>query len=252
MRGAALVVTMVSAIATTAHADVKAPAPVGDPLARCTMEDGPLRRAWASKLDERARAAAGGFVALAGIGRSHLLLSSWWHDKPARTVVLRAGSLERVAVLEGTRAAALVEDEGGALVGLLTIDAAKNRDEQLRLVGIDGKTRWTSPPLALGGADSAVVIAHGDLLLVATFHRIATGSSLFALDAQSGALRWRADVEQLNVGHSKYWNDVALDLPLTRDGARVRMRGYEAAGCYEQLFDATTGRRLSSRIRKSW
>jgi hypothetical protein len=248
-RRALLALVAALPLAGVAHADATVAAPpTADPLARCTMQDGPIRRAWASKLDEKARAAGGPSVSLSAIGRRHLLLTSWWSDKPPRTVILRAGELERVATLEGTRAPGLVEDEGGALIGVLAIDGLKNRDEQLRLLALDGTTRWTSPPLPLAGADSVVVAATGDLLVVATFHRIATGSSLFALDRKSGALRWRADVEQLGVGHSKYWNDVALAV----EEGRVVMRGFEAAGCYEQTFDVATGRRLSSRIRKTW
>jgi hypothetical protein len=250
---AALAVITTLALARVAAADATVPAPAADPpadpLARCTMEDGPLRRAWASKLDDKARAAAGDpSVALTSIGRRHLLLARWWPDKPARTILLRAGSLERAATIEGTSAAGMVETDDGALVGLLAIDAARNRDERLRLLAPDGTTRWSSPSLQLSGANTAVAVTAGDVIIVSTFHRIASGSDLVALDAKTGALRWRADVAQLGVPHSAYWNDVTL----ARDGARVILRGFEAGGCYEQTFDVATGRRLSSRISRRW
>jgi hypothetical protein len=76
------------------------------------------------------------------------------------------------------------------------------------------------------------------------FTRTATGAELIALSRQSGRRIWTAEVRQLNVSHSKYLNDVALEL----DGDRVIMRGYEAGGCYVQVFDLATGRRLSSTI----
>jgi hypothetical protein len=90
-----------------------------------------------------------------------------------------------------------------------------------------------------------VAIVGGDLVVAATFHRSASGSRLLALDLSTGALRWRAEVEQLNVPHSKYWNDVTLE----RRGATIVMRGWEAGGCYVQRFDLATGRRLSSSLR---
>jgi hypothetical protein len=77
---------------------------------------------------------------------------------------------------------------------------------------------------------------------------LASGSRLFAVDFKTGAPRWSADVEQLNVSHSKYLNDVTLSL----SGARVTMRGLESGGCYEQTFDAATGRRLTSRKWGKW
>jgi hypothetical protein len=89
--------------------------------------------------------------------------------------------------------------------------------------------------------DTATTLVVGDKLIVAFYHRIASGASLSAYDINTGALKWKADVHQLNVSHSKYWNDVSLELRYPT----VVMRGFEAGGCYEQVFDVATGRRQS-------
>lgn len=52
----------------------------------------------------------------------------------------------------------------------------------------------------------------------------------------------------MNVAHSEYFNDVALEAR----GATVIMRGFEAAGCYVQRFDLASGRRLSSVMKRNW
>jgi hypothetical protein len=67
-----------------------------------------------------------------------------------------------------------------------------------------------------------------------------------SVDLETGTPRWIADVEQMNVGHSAYYNDVSLE----RVGASVVMRGWEAAGCYLQSFELASGRRLSSTLGK--
>jgi hypothetical protein len=114
---------------------------------------------------------------------------------------------------------------------------------QLELWSLMGAPLWRTNQSNLWG-DSAATLVAGDLLVVGVFNRIATGSALLAFDLASGKLRWGADVEQLNVGHSKYFNDVTLELR----GETVVMRGYEAAGCYRQTFDLKTGKRLSAQM----
>ena len=50
----------------------------------------------------------------------------------------------------------------------------------------------------------------GRLELIARYSPIASGASLQAVDIKSGATRWTADVVQLSVAHSQYWNEVTL------------------------------------------
>lgn len=99
----------------------------------------------------------------------------------------------------------------------------------------------------LSGSGSALVaeaynnsftsVVSGDTLFVAGYHDIATGSSLSAYHIPSGRLIWKADVEQLNVPHSQYYNEVFL----SRYHNLMILEGQEAGGKYLQLFDARTG-----------
>jgi hypothetical protein len=248
VRRAATVIALL-AVARVAAADATVPGiATSDPLAKCTMEDGPIRRVWNSGLADRAKRASGNpSVSLTSVGRKHLVLASGEENTRA-TVILRAATLERVAELGKILAPTVVEDTSGALLGLVAVNEPQPQPHQrrLRLFSIDGNVRWGVPVPAWHNA--AVALVAGDLLVVGLFHRIATGSDLIAVDVKTGALRWKADVVQMQVAHSKYWNDVALDL----DGGRVVMRGYEAAGCYEQTFDLATGRRISSRMGRRW
>jgi hypothetical protein len=50
----------------------------------------------------------------------------------------------------------------------------------------------------------------------------------------------------MNVAHSKYFNDVTVE----KRGDEILLHGLEAAGCYEQAFDAATGARKRSTFSK--
>jgi hypothetical protein len=83
----------------------------------------------------------------------------------------------------------------------------------------NGRVRLTATmPKEVWGLDAVGVDAGDLLLVVAVFDGIASGSSLFAVDARSGALRWSADVVQLNI----------------------------------QSFDLATGHRRFARTRHNW
>ena len=173
-----------------------------------------------------------------------MLFSRWWSDAPARAVVVD-GSGKQVARVERA-AAALVEDATGALVGLLSVD---EKARELRLIDPQsGAIRWRHDQGKAFWNDSATAQLLGDTLYLATFPRISSGAQLQALDWKTGATRWVADVVQMNVAHSEYFNDVALEL---RGGA-IAMRGFEAGGCYLQVFDQVTGKRRSAVVQKLW
>jgi outer membrane protein assembly factor BamB len=142
--------------------------------------------------------------------------------------------------LPAMQAAALVE-RGNELLGVLAVDGVKHQ-----LSFYDAATaarRWTTVIDDLWG-DSAAAVVDGSSVIVTTFHRIATGSQLYRLDLSTGRVEWKADVEQLNVGHSKYFNDVVVSI----EYGNVTLNGYEALGCYIQTFDPATGKRRSSKI----
>ena len=85
----------------------------------------------------------------------------------------------------------------------------------------------------------------GPNLAIAQFSPIATGTQLFALDAATGALAWRASVDSLPISHSKYSNEVTL-----RDANKtLLLLGHESSQDYAQTFDPATGRRLGSVVR---
>jgi len=182
-------------------------------------------------------------------GRRHLLFSAGTvaiATSRARVVERSGGKV--VMTLDGHVPTALVEDETGKLLGLLSINA-ENRPEihgervpDFTFYDVKGKRLWSTRQSSAREGDSATVLVTGELMIVASFHRIATGSQLAAFDIKSGAPRWTADVLQLSVDHSKYWNDVSL----AQRGQTVVMRGYESGGCYEQTFDIATGKRLSA------
>lgn len=81
----------------------------------------------------------------------------------------------------------------------------------------------------------------GSQLFVANYHPISTGSSLHCFDIYTKKKLWEADVLQLNVDHSKYYNKVTISK--YRD--RIIMEGNEAYGNYLQIFEMHSGKRLA-------
>ena len=214
---------VILALASVAHADSSIGTLTGDfDAKRCTMNDAPYRHDWDSATVKRLQPK--GLYLKQAAGRHHLLFANSFSDQPPRAVAVdvRRG---RIVASIAERDVTLVENEAGELVELLQI-------------------RRLDPS---GFADSAVTLAAGDTIVVALFHRIATGAALVALDRKSHAIKWKADVAQMNVPHSKYFNDVSLE----RHGDVLVMRGYEAAGCYQQTFALATGQRLSSTLHRA-
>jgi hypothetical protein len=222
-------------LSTVARADTSVALPGADfDPKKCSMNDSPYRRAWESRR-------FGGIPPLRLMqapGRHHILVSDGTRNVMESVAIdQRTGARVMQIPVEN---AALVEDAAGELVGMLEI--RREAPSTLRLT-MHGGGRWTAR--TDGWGDSATTLVAGDLLVVALFHRIATGASLIALDLHTGERRWTADVVQMRVGHSKYFNDVSLE----RRGDAIVMRGFEAFGCYEQRFELGTGRRLSSSLR---
>lgn len=239
MRRAVIALAIVCA-SSFAHADTSI---VGDGNAgKCEPLKSPYRLAYNDPAMTRLQAVAGKDTYLQQRGRAHALFVARRPWAKPRAVVVRMADARVVLDVPADKAI-LVEDFVHTLYGLVIIDDTKHT---LTLADFSGKKVWTTPLENLWG-DSGDAIVSGQLLIVALFHRIATGSRLVALDNSTGALVWEANVEQLNVGHSKYFNDVRLQ----EMGGRLYLDGWEAAGCYHQVFD-TSGRRLSSRIARSW
>lgn len=195
------------------------------------------RRQSASEVVRRLNEQVPGLAFEQAAGRRVLFRSRGWH-LPAKSVVLDAAT----GVVELTvpaDAAGLAEDGAGVMFGVL------QAGRELVFWDAAGKRRWSV--LGEPRFDSARAVVVGDLLVVALFRRIASGSSLIALDLRTGARRWRADVLQFEGTHSKYWNDVSVSV----SAGVVTLRGVEAGGCYVQTFDLATGRRLSATLSRS-
>jgi hypothetical protein len=90
--------------------------------------------------------------------------------------------------------------------------------------------------------NTAETLMKGDTLYVSFYHGISSGSSLYAFNRNTGEQLWKADVKQLDIPHSEYWNTVRL----SRYENRIILEGVEEGGKYVQIFDAADGHRLFS------
>jgi len=118
----------------------------------------------------------------------------------------------------------------GSSAGYLTIggdftllDLAGNNKVELR-----GLRENTAPAWLDGGR-----------LIVGNYTFMSVGADLHAFDPRTGALLWEADVQEWQVAHSKYFNQINVELR----GSHVLLWGHESANDYLQVFDARTGAR---------
>jgi hypothetical protein len=226
------------ALAGLALADASIAPPATLPSV-CPQVEWPMSR-------EPDRAAAERFRPLVGrethpiqMTARHVLFSTFWErDKGASLVVDRAAGK---VVWRGGEALAMVEDARGELDGVLTLEHSAPA-----FFGSDGKRRWRLPGAA--GGDGAQALLDGDRLVVVLYEVLSCGTRLFALDHSSGAIAWRADVDQIMVGHSKY----AHRATITLRGGDVVLSDVQSGGCSLQTFDRIDGRRRSSVKKQSW
>ena len=129
----------------------------------------------------------------------------------------------------------IIRNEGeNEVIGSVEI----NEEKQLLKVNI-GEKSWTASA-ENNYYDEAETLLKDSMLIVATYPKIATGANLSAYNQKTGKLLWKADVAQMNVGHSEYYNKVILSLY----GNKIIMEGIEAGGKYLQIFDIKDGKRL--------
>jgi outer membrane protein assembly factor BamB len=164
----------------------------------------------------------------------NLLVVSSWRDEPAACEVLSTSTGARLARANSACAAAFSQ---GNAVSLLTVEP------KLRRLDAKGAVQWEQ---AASWREAARVVQVGSLLIVANYSPIATGTTLFALDVTTGKPAWTADVDSLPIEHSKYANQVELEL--TERG--LLLRGHESSQEFAQLFDVTSGKRLGSAVRR--
>lgn len=133
--------------------------------------------------------------------------------------------------------AGFIRDEDEANVpGFIVIDRDKNTVKTLLL-----NLSWTEE-LEGGSYNKAEILMVGDVLYVSFYHGIATGSSLYAFERTTGKRLWQADVKQLNVSHSEYYNTVFL----SNWKDYIILEGIEAEGHYVQIFNINSGERVFS------
>jgi PQQ-like domain len=76
-------------------------------------------------------------------------------------------------------------------------------------------------------------------LIAGSFNFMTTGAALSSFDVHTGAPIWTADVQDWPVAHSKYFNDIKVELR----GSHVLLWGHESSNDYLQVFDLATGKR---------
>ncbi len=223
--------------------------------AECSFEDGPhWKRRSAIMLGPCAERRVGcdepriknvaPFGNLQHAAGGHLLFTRDWHKGGSALVT----ASDMHVIWEWQRHLTALAIDGERLIGEVQLERLGSGTTEINFYEpISDKKRWTVQGLHRGD-DSAATLVDGNQLILATFHRIATGSHLVSVDVRTGTPRWIADVEQVNASHSEYFNDVSLE----RRGTTVVMRGYEASGCYVQVFDLATGRRISSQMKRAW
>lgn len=149
---------------------------------------------------------------------------------------------EIVRTADGSPVLHMSVPASAALTTAGVLDNVVSIDPDVTLWDGRGAKLWSSPQNSHRESVRAVRI--GSVIAVAIYSPIATGTQLLGLDAGSGALAWRANVDTLPIGHSEYWNDVALRLR----GRSLVLVGHEASQTYVQTFDAS-GKRIGSVVR---
>lgn len=191
----------------------------------------------------------GGSFGLRSLGVRWAVVGTMWsfYSGVRRSAVLRLSDGAEMLRVEDEIGAA-IEEPGGALAGAVALTSGSGKTPStLQLFDAKGKSVWNvAAPMLFG--DSASAVLDGERIVIATFHRIASGAGLAAFDRKTGASLWTGDVELLPIAHSKYSNAVVVSL---RSGA-IAMRGNEAAFSYFELFDRATGKRTFSELRKRW
>ena len=114
---------------------------------------------------------------------------------------------------------------------------------RVRIIETGEKGLQWSFELPRQGLDGGFLLLVGSRLYVAHHSHIASGARVYALNAETGALVWQADVHGLGpVDHSKYRNRVQLGA----DAEALFVYGHEAQGRYVEALDLETGKMLSN------
>ncbi len=169
-----------------------------------------------------------------GITSSQMIFtSSFGFAKKTKTVVL---SMDDFIISEYDKTAngLILDKDEKNLIGFIT----KN-DQRFSVQMIDS----TTYEFEIKDRNPAFeCILKDNVLYIANYHPIATGSSLYCVDLHTGKTKWTADVKQIMAAHSEYSNKVTLSI--YKD--KIIMEGDESYGNYLQIFNAKTGKRLAA------
>jgi outer membrane protein assembly factor BamB len=169
-----------------------------------------------------------------GCTPDYLIFTSNNRDYPKTvTVELQQG---KVTTYDFSIAGIIRDEDESNVPGFITI----NRDES-KFTTLLLNLSWKGS-LPGNGYNKAEILMKGEVLYVSFYHGIATGSSLYAFNLGTGEKLWQADVKQLNVSHSEYYNTVRLSS--WKD--YIILEGIEAEGHYVQIFKADSGERVFS------
>jgi hypothetical protein len=155
-----------------------------------------------------------------------------YSDAPKETVVLSIANGTKKTIEQST-GGIIINPTDKSLAGLIHFDDhAKTMEAEMKI------NKWKT---AYNGYDDAAkTVLTDSILAVAIYDNIATGCSVNAYNAFTGALLWKGDVKQLMVGHSEYYNMVYLTLYKNL----LILEGNEAGGDYLQVLDLNTGKNL--------
>lgn len=149
-----------------------------------------------------------------------------------KTIVL---SMDDFSIMEYDKTAngIILDDKDENLAGFVS----QNKN-QFTVQMLDKRTFTFEIKFGNPGCD---FILKDNLLYIANYPPIATGSSLQCFDLKTGKMKWTADVKQIMASHSEYSNKVVISMYKNK----IIMEGDEASGDYVQIFDAETGKRLA-------
>ncbi len=170
-------------------------------------------------------------VGLVDASRHHVLIGTFSFGGTGtarRAAVVRLSDGKEVARVED-ELVAILEAPSGSLAGMITASP------EIRLYAPSGARRWSFAPK--WPEPYAKAVLHGDGVVVARHHVIATGVEILALRESDGALLWTGETKLPPISHSKYHNWVEL----ASRGDAVVLRGHESSVEHVHVYDGTTG-----------
>jgi outer membrane protein assembly factor BamB len=173
------------------------------------------------------------YLYLSGFTGTQMIFSSnVGFSEKDKTVVLSMDNFSKTEYDKTANGLILDENEMN-LAGFIS-----SNDDKFKIQMLDGKKYDFE---IKNGDPACECLLSGNLLYIANYHPIATGSSLQCFDFSTGKMKWTADVKQVNASHSEYANKVTLSM--YKD--KIIMEGNESYGSYVQIFDAASGKRLA-------